>query len=227
MISIIAYISCWFYLVLVLLFPFYISKMHIELVRASILIQFDSIQSIVSKFQCVDPTLVSSYMKYRNICIKLTTQTCVIYLIIWCAMCIWRNIIDSCKFCESRGQPELSKSSVVYLNSWVYIKMVPHTWIDECLEMYKVNHRIRIMMKTGMATWRTVLECKGEEWGEVSIRRCIFQGDSLSPLLFVSEMIRLTSVQSKDKPPPIYGWSLIVWKEQRRFGNTDEYSSCV
>ena len=31
--------------------------MHIEIVRASISIQFDSIQSIVSKFRCIDPTL--------------------------------------------------------------------------------------------------------------------------------------------------------------------------
>ena len=39
-------------------FFFCISKMDIEIVWASISIQFDSIQSIVSKFRCIDPTLV-------------------------------------------------------------------------------------------------------------------------------------------------------------------------
>ena len=34
--------------------------MHIEIVRASI--QFDSIQSIVSKFRCIDPTLISAIL---------------------------------------------------------------------------------------------------------------------------------------------------------------------
>ena len=82
--------------------------------------------------------------------------------------------------------------------------MVPHTWIDECLEMYKVNDRIRNMMKNSMATWRTVLECKGEELGEVKIRRGIFQGDSLSPLLFVMAMIPLTSILRKAKPGYVY-----------------------
>ena len=35
--------------------------MHIEIVRASISIQFDSIQLIVSKFRCIDPTLVCTH----------------------------------------------------------------------------------------------------------------------------------------------------------------------
>ena len=34
--------------------------MNINFVRASISIQFDSIQSIVSKFRCIDPTLILS-----------------------------------------------------------------------------------------------------------------------------------------------------------------------
>lgn len=70
--------------------------------------------------------------------------------------------------------------------------------------MYKVNDRIRNMMKNSMATWWTVLECKGEELGEVKIRRGIFQGDSFSPLLFVMARIPLTSILRKGKPGYVY-----------------------
>ena len=45
-----------------------------------------------------------------------------------------------------------------------------------------------------MKSWKTVLTANGEELGEVSIRRGIFHGDSLSPLLFVVAMIPLTSL---------------------------------
>ena len=48
-------------------FLFYISKMHIEFVRASISIQFDSIQSILTKFQCIDPTLVQAVFHFHFI----------------------------------------------------------------------------------------------------------------------------------------------------------------
>ena len=43
-----------------------ISKMHIEIVRASISIQFDSIQSIVSKFRCIDPTLIITFANFEK-----------------------------------------------------------------------------------------------------------------------------------------------------------------
>ena len=36
-----------------------------------------------------------------------------------------------------------------------------------------------------MANWKTVLTSGGTDLGQVDIRRGIFQGDSLSPLLFV------------------------------------------
>ena len=64
--------------------------------------------------------------------------------------------------------------------------MVHHTWIHECLEMHKVNEKIRHMMRNSIKTWRTVLEC--------------VQDDSLSPLLFVMAMIPLTSILRRITP---------------------------
>ena len=45
-----------------------------------------------------------------------------------------------------------------------------------------------------MESWKTQLTACGKDLGEVSIRRGIFQGDSLSPLLFVIAMLPLSSV---------------------------------
>ena len=78
--------------------------------------------------------------------------------------------------------------------------MVHHTWIHECLEMHKVNEKIRHMMRNSMKTWRTVLEYNESELEEINIRRGIFQGDSLSPLLFIIAMIPLTSILRRTTP---------------------------
>ena len=45
-----------------------------------------------------------------------------------------------------------------------------------------------------MESWKTQLTACGEDLGEVSIGRGIFQGDSLSPLLFVIAMLPLSSI---------------------------------
>ena len=70
--------------------------------------------------------------------------------------------------------------------------MLPHSWILESLSLIKVAKNIEGLLKGSMKSWGTILTANGEELGEVSIRRGIFQGDSLSPLLFIVAMIPLT-----------------------------------
>ena len=77
--------------------------------------------------------------------------------------------------------------------------MVPHSWILECLELFGVANNIRIFLQESMEIWKTELTVSGETLGNVEIRRGIFQGDSLSPLLFVLCMIPMTLTLRREK----------------------------
>ena len=82
--------------------------------------------------------------------------------------------------------------------------MLPHSWILESLGLIKVAKNIDGLLRGSMKDWRTELTANGETLGEVPIRRGIFQGDSLSPLLFIVAMIPLTMLLRRDP----YGYAL-------------------
>ncbi len=78
--------------------------------------------------------------------------------------------------------------------------MVPHTWITSMLNILKISDNIKRIISGSMKKWKTILESEGQELGEVQIKRGIFQGDSLSPLMFVVAMMPLSVVLRKIKP---------------------------
>ena len=68
--------------------------------------------------------------------------------------------------------------------------MVSHSWVKECLDLLGVAENIKTLLINSMEKWRVML-CAGNlklEF-EVDIKRGIFQGDSLSPLVFVLALI--------------------------------------
>ena len=75
--------------------------------------------------------------------------------------------------------------------------MVPHSWILKCLEMVGAAKNIISTISNSMVNWKTVLTSGGTVLGQVDIKRGIFQGDSLSPLLFIVIMLPLTLVLRK------------------------------
>ena len=75
--------------------------------------------------------------------------------------------------------------------------MVPHSWILKCLEMVGAAKNIISTISNSMVNWKTVLTSGGAVLGQVDIKRGIFQGDSLSPLLFIVIMLPLTLVLRK------------------------------
>ena len=78
---------------------------------------------------------------------------------------------------KSRNK-NLAKTWVDYKKAY---DMVPHSWIIECLDLFGVE-----------------ILCSGNsELGEVEIKRGIFQGDPLSPLVFVLALIPLSLILRK------------------------------
>ena len=87
--------------------------------------------------------------------------------------------------------------------AWIDYKkaydMIPHSWILESLGLVQVSENIVEFIRKSMKNWNTNLTSCGEYLANVNIRRGIFQGDSLSPLLFVICMIPLSQILRKLK----------------------------
>ena len=71
---------------------------------------------------------------------------------------------------------------------------VPHSRIQKTLQMLGIADNTKNLLTQTMKTWETVLESEGKQLARVPIRRGIFQGDSLSPLLFVMALVPMTLV---------------------------------
>ena len=77
--------------------------------------------------------------------------------------------------------------------------MVPHSSISECLEMFGIVNNVQDFLSNSIKSGKLELNASGKLLGEVDIRRGIFQGDSLSPLLFVLCMVPLTWLLRRTK----------------------------
>ena len=93
-----------------------------------------------------------------------------------------------------RRQRDLAMVWVDYRKAY---DMVPHKWIEKCLKLCGVAENVCRVLLLSMNQWRVQLNSGNKMLGEVSIRRGIFQGDSLSPLLFVMCLVPLTFVLRK------------------------------
>jgi len=92
-----------------------------------------------------------------------------------------KHILDDCK----KRARNLSMCWIDYKKAF---DSVPHSWILRCLELYKINDELKNFLGKQMKKWKTNI-CLKYSTGEITlqnieINRGIFQGDSLSPLLF-------------------------------------------
>ena len=99
------------------------------------------------------------------------------------------------KDCKRR----LTSLAVAWIDYRKTYDMVPHSWKQKCMEMFGVAVNVRSFVNTSMKQWNTELTASNQRLENVKIRRGIFQGDSLSPLLFVLVMISLTLVLRQTK----------------------------
>ena len=63
--------------------------------------------------------------------------------------------------------------------------------------MYKISHETINLIKKNMKNWRVELTAGGKSLAETKIQRGIFQGDTLSPLLFIIAMMPLNHILRK------------------------------
>lgn len=90
--------------------------------------------------------------------------------------------------------------------AWVDYKKaydsVPHSWIIAALKIYGVCPTIGRFLEAAMIEWNTEMQLHHSggciTTGRIAIRRGIFQGDSLSPLLFCLSLVPLTNMLTSD-----------------------------
>ena len=56
------------------------------------------------------------------------------------------------------------------------------------MELFGIADNVRNVLKKSLEQWKLSLTSNGEDLGEVDMKRGIFQGDSILPLLFVLSM---------------------------------------
>ena len=94
-------------------------------------------------------------------------------------------ILENCK----KRKKKLSTAWIDYKKAF---DGVPHSWILKCLQMYKIHPVLITFIEESMSQWNTNMTLVHKEGfletGPIRIRRGIFQGDSLSPSLFIMSL---------------------------------------
>ena len=83
-------------------------------------------------------------------------------------------------YCKGRH----TKLSLAWIDYRKAYDMIPHCWILECLDIFGIAGTVKQFVMDSMLKWKVELTSMEKSLGDVPIRRGVFQGDSLSPLLF-------------------------------------------
>ena len=132
-----------------------------------------------------------------------------------------KTVLRDCR----RRHTNLAMAWIDYKKAYDF---VPHSWISECMEMFGIAENVRNFLQRSMGQWKLSLTSNGEDLGTVDVKRGIFQGDSLSPLLFVLSMIPLSLVLRKVNS--CYEWGkkeyklnhLLFMDDLKLFGKNEE-----
>lgn len=102
---------------------------------------------------------------------------------------ISKTIADQCQ----KEKKSLSTGWIDYKKAY---DSVPHPWILKSLKLVGVNNNFITFCQALMRTWRVIIHLNGDKekitTSEVKIAKGIYQGDSLSPLLFCIALFPLS-----------------------------------
>ena len=100
-------------------------------------------------------------------------------------------ILEDCK----AKRKNLSTAWIDYRKAF---DSVPHSWIIKVMQIYKVSSDLIKYITHSMGTWQTkmILNCSSGSitTNPIRIKNGIFQGDSLSPLLFCLSLAPLSNL---------------------------------
>ena len=105
-----------------------------------------------------------------------------------------KTILEDCR----KRKRNLSMAWIDYRKAY---DSVPHSWIIQCLELYKIHPVIREIMAAHIQMWQTTISLSHNKGKitipDVKVKKGIFQGDSLSPLLFCLAIDPLSKLLKK------------------------------
>ena len=87
--------------------------------------------------------------------------------------------------------------AMVWIDNKKHEDMVLLSWIIDCLKMYKISDKVKKFITETMKNWKVELTTEGTAFIEVKIQWGFFQGDALSPLLFVVAKMPLNYILRK------------------------------
>ena len=115
--------------------------------------------------------------------------------------CKEQLIIDS--VIMSNAKARKCSLHTAYIDYQKAFDSVPHSWLSEILDLYKVEGHIAKFLTQAMSQWKTRLMISTSrdniDAGTVAIKRGIFQGDALSPLWFCLALRPLTTMLNNQK----------------------------
>ncbi|MXP61692.1 reverse transcriptase family protein, partial [Pantoea sp. Taur] len=103
-------------------------------------------------------------------------------------------IIDS--FIASQVSKKKRNASIAWIDYQKAFDSVPHRWLIEILKIYKIDGKVVDLLERLIKTWKVILHLPNFSSSKlcIPINRGIFQGDSLSPLLFCLALNQLSEL---------------------------------
>ena len=95
------------------------------------------------------------------------------------------------------SQTRRKNLAMVWIDYKKAYDMVPHSWMINSLKMYKISDEVINFIDKTMKSWRVELTTGRRRLAEAKIQRGIFQGDDISPLLFINAMMPLNHILRK------------------------------